>query len=45
MPGLTAQACTGDGRHVAVADRDEKICVHRLPNAYNIQAYCLGHTQ
>lgn len=32
-----------DDRFVITCDRDEKIRVSHLPNAYNIQTYCLGH--
>ena len=33
------------GDLVLTADRDEKIRVSRFPNAYNIQNFCLGHTE
>jgi hypothetical protein len=32
-------------RYIAIGDRDEKISVSRWPHAYDIQSYCLGHTQ
>ena len=34
-----------DGDLVLTADRDEKIRVSRFPNAYNIENFCLGHTE
>uniref|UniRef100_A0A6V7KR70 Uncharacterized protein n=1 Tax=Bracon brevicornis TaxID=1563983 RepID=A0A6V7KR70_9HYME len=34
---------TEDGKFVVTADRDEKIRISHFPNAYNIQAFCLGH--
>ncbi|XP_065183480.1 tRNA (guanine-N(7)-)-methyltransferase non-catalytic subunit WDR4-like [Sycon ciliatum] len=34
-----------DNRHIFSCDRDDKIRVSRYPNAYNIEAFCLGHTQ
>uniref|UniRef100_T1IH29 tRNA (guanine-N(7)-)-methyltransferase non-catalytic subunit n=1 Tax=Strigamia maritima TaxID=126957 RepID=T1IH29_STRMM len=34
-----------DGRFLITSDRDEKICVSNFPNSYNIQSYCLGHTE
>ncbi|KAJ3190213.1 WD repeat-containing protein 4 [Gaertneriomyces sp. JEL0708] len=37
-------AVSKDGRWVLTADRDEKVRVSRYPHAYDIQAFCLGHT-
>jgi len=31
-------------RHILTADRDEKIRLSMFPNAYNINNFCLGHT-
>uniref|UniRef100_A0A5S6QMI0 tRNA (guanine-N(7)-)-methyltransferase non-catalytic subunit n=1 Tax=Trichuris muris TaxID=70415 RepID=A0A5S6QMI0_TRIMR len=33
-----------DKRYLVTADRDNKIRVSHYPNAYNIQSFCLGHT-
>ncbi|CAG5116871.1 unnamed protein product [Candidula unifasciata] len=32
-------------RLIVTSDRDEKIRISGYPDGYNIQAYCLGHTQ
>ena len=32
------------GKYVITCDRDEKIRVSHFPHAYNIQTFCLGHT-
>ncbi|XP_033628731.1 tRNA (guanine-N(7)-)-methyltransferase non-catalytic subunit WDR4-like [Asterias rubens] len=34
-----------DDKFILTSDRDEKIRVSCLPNAYNIHAFCLGHTE
>ncbi|KAJ2554289.1 hypothetical protein EV175_002637 [Coemansia sp. RSA 1933] len=32
-------------QYILTCDRDEKIRVSKYPNSYNIQAFCLGHTE
>lgn len=34
-----------DSKYLATCDRDEKIRISNYPNCYNIESYCLGHTQ
>ncbi|KAK3746791.1 hypothetical protein RRG08_031320 [Elysia crispata] len=34
-----------NGSKVVTCDRDEKIRISRFPDAFNIHAYCLGHTE
>lgn len=41
---LTALALAPDETLVATGDRDEHVRVSRYPAAYDIVAYCLGHT-
>nr|CAH0104345.1 unnamed protein product [Daphnia galeata] len=36
---------SSDNKFIITSERDEKIRVSCLPNAYNIHAYCLGHTE
>ncbi|XP_068631004.1 tRNA (guanine-N(7)-)-methyltransferase non-catalytic subunit wuho [Battus philenor] len=36
---------TDDCKFIISCDRDEKIKVSCYPNTYNIQTYCLGHTE
>jgi tRNA (guanine-N(7)-)-methyltransferase subunit TRM82 len=42
---LTEVLLSPGGDLLLSADRDEKIRVSQYPKAYNIEAYCLGHTQ
>ncbi|KAJ1958814.1 hypothetical protein GGI12_004647, partial [Dipsacomyces acuminosporus] len=35
----------GDRPYVLTCDRDEKLRVSKYPNSYNIQSFCLGHTE
>jgi len=34
-----------NGKFLITCDRDEKIRVSRFPNAYNIESFCLGHSE
>lgn len=38
-------AVTKDQKYVITCDRDEKIRVSHYPNSYNIESFCLGHTE
>ncbi|XP_068220075.1 tRNA (guanine-N(7)-)-methyltransferase non-catalytic subunit wdr4 [Palaemon carinicauda] len=38
-------AVTKDQKYVITCDRDEKIRISHYPNAYNIESFCLGHTE
>ncbi|XP_046463302.1 tRNA (guanine-N(7)-)-methyltransferase non-catalytic subunit WDR4-like [Daphnia pulex] len=42
---LLAVVVSSDNKFVITSERDEKIRVSCLPNAYNIHSYCLGHTE
>lgn len=34
-----------DGKFLLTADRDEKVRVSRYPNCFQVESFCLGHTQ
>ncbi|XP_067007038.2 tRNA (guanine-N(7)-)-methyltransferase non-catalytic subunit wdr4 [Anabrus simplex] len=36
---------TSEENYIITCDRDEKIRVSLFPNSYNIQSFCLGHTE
>jgi tRNA (guanine-N(7)-)-methyltransferase subunit TRM82 len=42
---ITDLAVPPSNEYVLSADRDEKIRVSHLPKAYDIQSFCLGHTE
>ncbi|KAH8555340.1 WD40-repeat-containing domain protein [Umbelopsis sp. PMI_123] len=41
---LTDMTLSNDEKYVITADRDEHVRVSRFPNGYNIESYCMGHT-
>ncbi|KAI8065924.1 WD40-repeat-containing domain protein [Gongronella butleri] len=41
---VTDLALSDDEKYIITSDRDEHIRVSRFPNGYNIEAFCLGHT-
>lgn len=41
---VTDMLITPDDKYVVTSDRDEHIRVSRYPNGYNIESFCLGHT-
>eukprot|EP00742_Colponemidia_sp_Colp-10_P008502 GILJ01009213.1.p1 GENE.GILJ01009213.1~~GILJ01009213.1.p1 ORF type:complete len:386 (-),score=66.92 GILJ01009213.1:1508-2665(-) len=41
---ITDLTVSADGGFLVTSDRDDHIRVSQLPKAYNIQAYCVGHS-
>ncbi|GAB5587702.1 hypothetical protein Unana1_02602 [Umbelopsis nana] len=41
---VTDMVLSADNKYVITADRDEHVRVSRFPNGYNIESFCLGHT-
>lgn len=42
---VTDMVLSADNKYVITADRDEHVRVSRFPNGYNIESFCLGHTE
>lgn len=42
---VTDMVLSEDDKFVVTSDRDEHIRVSRYPNGYNIECFCLGHTE
>ncbi len=40
-----SQVLSPTNSHVITCDRDEKIRVSKFPNSYNIESFCLDHTE
>ena len=45
ISSLTDMALSPSGQRLLTADRDEKIRISHYPHAFEIDAYCLGHTE
>ena len=45
ISSLTDMALSPSGQRLLTADRDEKIRISYYPHAFEIDAYCLGHTE
>lgn len=45
ISSLTDMALSPSGKRLLTADRDEKIRISHYPHAFEIDAYCLGHTE
>lgn len=45
ISSLTDMALSPSGKRLLTADRDEKIRISYYPHAFEIDAYCLGHTE
>jgi WD40 repeat protein len=42
---VQTQVLAPNGNYILTADRDEKIRVSQYPKTYNIETFCLGHTE
>ena len=42
---VTDMILSPDGAYIATCDRDEKIRVSQFPKSYEIESFCMGHSQ